>query len=128
MMNCLKDYSAHKQMVHCSRVPVWTLLLSPPPLDLHPLQRWRDVFGGRATTGDLGFWHQNISLHLCPQKFLSSFLLISDYVLPHKSSPLIETTVPAGRTWTHNTVLLLHLTRPKVGILQFCLVTVLFGF
>lgn len=61
MMNCLKDYSTCKQMAHCSRYlhgPSFSL--SPY---LYPLQHWKDFFGGRATKGDLEFWHLNVFLY-----------------------------------------------------------------
>lgn len=72
-------------MVHSSRVPVWMLLLSPPP-HLCPLQHRRDVFGVRATTGTLEFgtwiclficFPSQITLPLCGYFWLSLAPLIT---------------------------------------------------
>lgn len=62
-MHCLKDYSAHKQMAHCSRVPVWTLLLSPSP-DLHPLQHLERCLWRHSHNRRFGIQHLNVPLYM----------------------------------------------------------------
>lgn len=71
-------------MLHCSRVPEWTLLLPPPPEPPPPamLERFLRRQSHNSRFGILA--PECVSLYtIFFHKFLSLFPFISDYALPH---------------------------------------------